>query len=174
MKKIIVVVLFVLVLVSLADAQNYLYTALRKDGTTGKDTLIGTANDTSGYINLYPASGVLASTQDRAGDPCFQFIFTITATSCMHDSIDAYLRVNTIPNLVASDVSWCVIDTFHLYSYASGDAIGANESVWLVCDTLNDISAPYLSWVLDPVNTGATLDSTKYTIIYSGDKGVAP
>lgn len=166
MKKFLALLALILAVGS-AYGQEDSYTILRKDATTGRDTLVAATKDTSGYCNLYPSSINM-----RGGSPCFFFEFTAIGSNTTHDSIAAVLRLNNVSGLIASDPTWCVIDTFYLNDYAAG-ALTDNECVMLVCDTLNDFSVPYASWVVWAVG-GAAADSTKWQIKFYRDKGGTP
>jgi hypothetical protein len=162
MRKLLVV-LGLLLAIS-AGAQSYTDAAPRKDGVAGLDTLVAATKDTSGYINLYP------SNRSRGGDPGFFWTFTAIGSNTTHDSITAVLRVNITPNLSSYDPTWAVIDTFNLCDYAPGGSLSDNECVFLVCDTLNYISAPYGSFVIFATGGGAA-DSTKWSVTFVSDKG---
>ncbi len=155
------------ILIAVNCVQAQFYGSYMGGGSATVDTLVGNVADTTKKFVLY------ASSRARAGDPCFEFYLTDIGTSTTTDSLQIDLWTTSLDNLDKDGNGWCFVKSYYSYNCACG-TLAVNEDFSLVVDTLKYISAKYARLVLAYLGTPAAIDSTKYLIQFTGDKGVEP
>ena len=140
-------------------------------GSSAAEDIVASVQWTSPIINLYPTSSGELTGEDKGGNTGFHFMFQEQTDNSTHDSVRAILRVTTLENATDASYTWCVIDTFDLWTY--GFFLDNDMSFFLVCDTLDYISAPYCDFIIDMLS-GAAGDTSECAIKRVSQKGIDP
>ena len=166
-------ILVLLLLVPVAYGQQYLNYPY---GTTAVDTFIGKNSDTTNAIDVWGSVN-----RPKPGMGSWNFLFDKTTGSAYgHDSIIVALYGTNRGRQERAGEGWGFLQAFDLWEYGyslnvRGDSIAIysrGEDICIPADSLVRHSFRHVRWVLD----GATGEdvatcSTKYRVIYGGDKG---